>query len=111
MYNPHQMNTSSSNSPSLRSPHVGKPPAFPKSRTKDFITTCEKMEDGRTWIDTVQSNTEKNLGFNVRKIIRRISYGLNEDSEKKRSPHLVQYKDVDEAIKVANRNTASETVR
>ena len=39
------------------------------------------------------------------------TYGLNEDVEKRRSPHLVHYKDVDEAIKVANRNTASETVR
>lgn len=36
---------------------------------------------------------------------------MNEDTEKKRSPHLVQYADVDEAIKVANRNAASETVR
>ncbi len=39
------------------------------------------------------------------------TYGLNEDTEKKRSPHLVQYSDVDDAIKVANRNAASETVR
>ena len=31
--------------------------------------------------------------------------------EKRRSPHLVHYANVDEAIKVANRNTASETVR
>lgn len=39
------------------------------------------------------------------------TYGLNEDVEKRRSPHLVHYTNVDEAIKVANRNTASETVR
>lgn len=39
------------------------------------------------------------------------TYGLNEDTEKKRSPHLVHYSCVDEAIKVANRTTASETVR
>ena len=39
------------------------------------------------------------------------TYGLNEDVEKRRSPHLVHYANVDEAIKVANRNTASETVR
>ena len=39
------------------------------------------------------------------------TYGLNEDSDRKRSPHLVHYRDVDEAIKIANRNTASETVR
>lgn len=31
------------------------------------------------------------------------TYGLNEDVEKKRSPHLVHYSCVDEAIKVANR--------
>ena len=39
------------------------------------------------------------------------TYGLNEDSERRRSPHLLPYVYVDEAIKVANRNTASETVR
>lgn len=39
------------------------------------------------------------------------TYGLNEDTEKRRSPHLVHYSNVDDAIKVANRNTASETVR
>ena len=36
---------------------------------------------------------------------------MNEDVERRRSPHLVHYTNVDEAIKVANRNTASETVR
>ncbi len=39
------------------------------------------------------------------------TYGLNEDTEKKRSPHLVHYSQVDDAIKVANRNAASETVK
>lgn len=39
------------------------------------------------------------------------TYGLNEDSENHRSPHLVPYSKVDEAIKKANRDTASETVR
>ncbi|KAG5681994.1 hypothetical protein PVAND_011393 [Polypedilum vanderplanki] len=38
-------------------------------------------------------------------------YGLNEDSENYRSPHLVPYSKVDEAIKKANRDTASETVK
>ena len=33
------------------------------------------------------------------------TYGFNEDGEKLRSPHLVQYQFVDEAIKIANRNT------
>jgi len=39
------------------------------------------------------------------------TYGLSEDTEARRSPHLVQYSDVDEAIKVANRAAASETVK
>ena len=39
------------------------------------------------------------------------TYGLNEDPDCKRSPHLLPYLYVDEAIKIANRNTASETVR
>lgn len=39
------------------------------------------------------------------------TYGLNEDSENHRSPHLVPYSKVDEAIKKANWDTASETVR
>lgn len=39
------------------------------------------------------------------------TYGLNEDSDNHRSPHLVPYSKVDDAIKKANRDTASETVR
>lgn len=39
------------------------------------------------------------------------TYGLNEDPDFKRSPHLVSYPNVDEMIKKANRDTASETVR
>jgi len=39
------------------------------------------------------------------------TYGLSEDTEARRSPHLVQYGDVDDAIKVANRAAASETVK
>ena len=38
------------------------------------------------------------------------TYGFNEDSDRRRSPHLLPYSFVDEAIKIANRNTASETV-
>ena len=38
------------------------------------------------------------------------TYGLNEDSERRRSPHLLPYVYVDEAIKVANRNTAILTI-
>lgn len=39
------------------------------------------------------------------------TYGLNEDMDLKRSPHLVAYTHVDEVIKKANWDTASETVR
>ncbi|XP_013392082.1 ryanodine receptor [Lingula anatina] len=39
------------------------------------------------------------------------TYGLAEDSKNRRSPHLIPYAKVDEAIKRANRETASETVR
>ena len=39
------------------------------------------------------------------------TYGLNEDTEKRRSPHLVHYALVDDAIKAANRSAAGETVR
>lgn len=39
------------------------------------------------------------------------TYGLNEDIERKRSPHLLQYSFVDEAIKIANRNSASDTIK
>ncbi|XP_064091915.1 ryanodine receptor-like isoform X18 [Macrobrachium nipponense] len=39
------------------------------------------------------------------------TYGLNEDPDMHRSPHLVSYANVDEAIKKANMDTASETIR
>ncbi|XP_048259812.1 ryanodine receptor-like isoform X9 [Haliotis rufescens] len=39
------------------------------------------------------------------------TYGLNEDPLHKRSPHLVPYNKVDQHIKKANRDTASEAVR
>ncbi|XP_043197981.1 ryanodine receptor-like isoform X5 [Amphibalanus amphitrite] len=39
------------------------------------------------------------------------TYGLNEDMDMIRTPHLVPYRRVDEAIKKANRDTASEAVR
>ena len=70
------------------------------------IELTTKMEE---LVDRLSENTH-NVWARER-ISQGWTYGLNEDSEKKRSPHLVQYKDVDEAIKVANRNTASETVR
>ena len=70
------------------------------------IELTTKMEE---LVDRLSENTH-NVWARER-ISQGWTYGLNEDSEGKRSPHLVQYKDVDEAIKVANRNTASETVR
>ena len=44
------------------------------------------------------------------KISRGWTYGVNEDFELKRSPHLVPYEHVDERIKTANRETAAETI-
>lgn len=45
------------------------------------------------------------------RILQGWTYGLNEDPDLKRSPHLVTYSNVDDVIKKANRDTASETVR
>ena len=70
------------------------------------IELTSKMEE---LVDRLAENTH-NVWARER-ISQSWTYGLNEDSEKRRSPHLVNYKDVDEAIKIANRNTASETVR
>ena len=39
------------------------------------------------------------------------TYGLTEDPMGKRSPHLVPYANVDDSIKSANRQTASEIVK
>lgn len=65
-----------------------------------------KMEE---LIDLLAENTH-NLWAKER-IQQGWTYGLNEDGENRRSPHLVPYSKVDEAIKKANRDTASETVR
>lgn len=65
-----------------------------------------KMEE---LVDLLAENTH-NLWAKER-IQQGWTYGLNEDSENHRSPHLVPYSKVDEAIKKANRDTASETVR
>ena len=65
-----------------------------------------KMEE---LVDLLAENTH-NVWARER-IITGWTYGLNEDIEKKRSPHLVTYESVDEAIKIANRNSASETVK
>ena len=70
------------------------------------IELTPKMEE---LVDRLAENTH-NVWARER-ISQGWTYGLNEDSEKKRSPHLVLYQFVDEAIKIANRNTASETVR
>ena len=70
------------------------------------IELSSKMEE---LVDKLAENTH-NVWARER-ISQGWTYGLNEDSMRLRSPHLVHYKDVDEAIKIANRNTASETVR
>ncbi|XP_023320280.1 ryanodine receptor isoform X3 [Eurytemora carolleeae] len=70
------------------------------------IELTTKMEE---LVDLLAENTH-NLWAKER-ISQSWTYGLNEDSERKRSPHLLPYIYVDEAIKIANRNTASETVR
>ena len=70
------------------------------------IELSSKMEE---LVDLLSENTH-NLWAKER-ISQGWTYGLNEDSDRKRSPHLLPYMYVDEAIKIANRNTASETVR
>lgn len=65
-----------------------------------------KMEE---LVDQLAENTH-NVWAKER-ISQEWTYGLNEDVDKRRSPHLLHYSCVDEAIKIANRNTASETVR
>ncbi|XP_055904504.1 ryanodine receptor isoform X15 [Eupeodes corollae] len=70
------------------------------------VTLTPKLEE---LVDQLAENTH-NLWAKER-IQQGWTYGLNEDSENHRSPHLVPYSKVDEAIKKANRDTASETVR
>ncbi|XP_017777975.1 PREDICTED: ryanodine receptor [Nicrophorus vespilloides] len=65
-----------------------------------------KMEE---LVDQLAENTH-NLWAKER-IQQGWTYALNEDPELCRSPHLVPYCKVDDAIKKANRDTASETVR
>jgi ryanodine receptor 2 len=70
------------------------------------VSLTPKLEE---LVDQLAENTH-NLWAKER-IQQGWTYGLNEDSENYRSPHLVPYSKVDEAIKKANRDTASETVR
>ena len=70
------------------------------------IELSQKMEE---LVDLLSENTH-NLWAKER-IGQGWTYGLTEDPDCKRSPHLLPYRYVDEAIKIANRNTASETVR
>lgn len=70
------------------------------------VSLTPKLEE---LVDQLAENTH-NLWARER-IQQGWTYGLNEDSENHRSPHLVPYSKVDEAIKKANRDTASETVR
>ena len=69
------------------------------------IELTAKMEE---LVDLLAENTH-NVWAKER-ISQGWTYGFNEDSDRKRSPHLLQCSFVDEAIKIANRNTASETV-
>lgn len=62
------------------------------------ITLTPKLEE---LVDHLAENTH-NLWAKER-IQQGWTYGLNEDSEMLRSPHLVPYGKVDEAIKKANR--------
>ncbi|XP_050357867.1 ryanodine receptor isoform X13 [Nymphalis io] len=70
------------------------------------VTLTPKMDE---LVDQLAENTH-NLWARER-IQQGWTYGLNEDSDMHRSPHLVPYPKVDDAIKKANRDTASETVR
>ncbi|KAJ8982742.1 hypothetical protein NQ317_014040 [Molorchus minor] len=70
------------------------------------ITLTAKLEE---LVDQLAENTH-NLWAKER-IQQGWTYGLNEDPDIFRSPHLVPYSKVDDAIKKANRDTASETVR
>ncbi|XP_071036526.1 ryanodine receptor [Parasteatoda tepidariorum] len=70
------------------------------------ITLNNKMEE---LVELLAENTH-NVWAKER-IQQGWTYGLSENSALKRSPHLVPYRNVDDAIKKANRDTASETVR
>ncbi|XP_038217168.1 ryanodine receptor isoform X32 [Zerene cesonia] len=70
------------------------------------VTLTPKMDE---LVDQLAENTH-NLWARER-IQQGWTYGLNEDPDMNRSPHLVPYPKVDDAIKKANRDTASETVR
>ncbi|XP_035704010.1 ryanodine receptor isoform X5 [Folsomia candida] len=70
------------------------------------ITLTPKLEE---LVDALAENTH-NIWAKER-ISEGWTYGLNEDPDLRRSPHLVPYSKVDDAIKQANTDTASETVR
>ncbi|MPC12219.1 Ryanodine receptor [Portunus trituberculatus] len=70
------------------------------------VSLTPKLEE---LVDELAQNTH-NIWAKER-ILQGWTYGLNEDPEMRRSPHLVSYLNVDDAIKKANRDTASETIR
>ena len=70
------------------------------------IQLTPKLEE---LVEKLAENTH-NLWAKER-ILQKWTYGLNEDLVLKRSPHLVTYKNVDDLIKKANKDTASETVK
>lgn len=61
-----------------------------------------------TLIELLAENTHN--VWSAERIAQGWTYGINEDHLNRRSPHLVPYKLVDELIKKANVDTASETV-
>ncbi|XP_069170443.1 ryanodine receptor [Procambarus clarkii] len=70
------------------------------------VSLTSKLEE---LVDQLAENTH-NIWARER-ILQGWTYGLNEDPDMHRSPHLVSYGNVDDAIKKANRDTASETIR
>ncbi|XP_050722291.1 ryanodine receptor-like isoform X2 [Eriocheir sinensis] len=70
------------------------------------VSLTPKLEE---LVDQLAENTH-NIWASER-IQQGWTYGLNEDPDMRRSPHLVSYLNVDDAIKKANRDTASETIR
>ncbi|KAK3867881.1 hypothetical protein Pcinc_026695, partial [Petrolisthes cinctipes] len=78
----------------------------PQPLDLSHVSLTSKLEE---LVDQLAENTH-NIWASER-IQQGWTYGLNEDPEMHRSPHLVSYANVDDAIKKANRDTASETIR
>ncbi|XP_069162577.1 ryanodine receptor-like [Procambarus clarkii] len=85
---------------------VVKPVKAVQTRSQLKVSLTSKLEE---LVDQLAENTH-NIWARER-ILQGWTYGLNEDPVMHRSPHLVSYGNVDDAIKKANRDTASETIR